>query len=366
MGNGKLAPLVSRCPSAISGGMIFAVIYNMKPTKSRVLCPDCGKMKAVFDSEKAALKFIEYNTKDIIESGGYAPQRAYYCDLCCGWHVTSRRYHNHKTINRVALDRCIEFEKTKKERAERLKLQQKQEKEERDRIRRMLESAEKGTVIPSNSRVAPFLTKSMSLAKDAIGKANQQNFDEARVLLEDALCQLNRAMNIHGATSTKHTFNSYLNELSELLNSEKAPEPSSLDKIMQQLRYLFAQNKSIFSYDPEAEGAYQFDITPENYDEIMQTREAQVMAERERTLQRKDAKLQERLKEKQESENKRVQSEDLIDLAYVEIIQGGTEQARKHLLEAISIIENIKDDYTRDLLTDDLREVMQMFPKSEA
>ena len=74
----------------------------MKPTKSRVLCPDCGRMKAVFDSEKAALKFIEYNGQEIVKEGGHAPQRAYYCDLCCGWHITSQKHYNHKTKNREA------------------------------------------------------------------------------------------------------------------------------------------------------------------------------------------------------------------------------------------------------------------------
>ena len=335
----------------------------MKPTKSRVLCPDCGRMKAVFDSEKAALKFIEYNSQEIVKEGGHAPQRAYYCDLCCGWHITSQKHYNHKTKNREALDKCIEFERTKKERAERMKLQQKKEKAERTKLQRMLERVEKGTVIPSNSRVAPFLTRSMSLAKDAIGKANQQNFEEARTLVEDAVCQLNRAMNIHGASSTKYTFKTYLNELTELLHSEKAPETSSLDRIMQQFSYLIDKNKSIFNYDPNVEGAHQFKITPENYDEIMQEREAQGMVPREQKLSKKE---EARLQEQAIEQSKRFQSEDLIDLAYEEIIQGETEKARKHLLEAISIIESIKEGYSRDVLTDDLREVMQMFPKSEA
>lgn len=62
----------------------------MKATKSRVYCRDCGRQKILFESESKALNFIKFNADDIEECGGYAPQRAYYCISCAGWHVTSK------------------------------------------------------------------------------------------------------------------------------------------------------------------------------------------------------------------------------------------------------------------------------------
>lgn len=349
-----------------NSGTVFADVKSMKPTKSRVLCPDCGKMKAVFDSEKAALKFIEYNTLDIVNNGGYAPQRVYYCDLCCGWHITSHKYHKYKTKNRETLDRCIEFERNKKEREERIKLQQKMEQQELRRQQRKQGQKSGKKIIPSKSPVAPFLTLSMSLAKDAISMAKVHNLEEARVLIENAVCQLNRAMNIRGANSTKNTFNTYLKNLSDLLYSESEPEISSLDSIMLQFTYLIDLNEAIFSYDPNVEGAYQFEVTPDNYDEFMCEREDKEIEDKKRVLQNIDidTKLQEQLKEQQQIEDKKVQSEELIDLAYDEIILGDYYDAKKHLLEAIMIIESINDIYYRDMLTDDLKEVMDKLPSN--
>lgn len=43
----------------------------------------------LFDSEQAAQNFIKFNHDEILEENGKAPTRAYYCDMCLGWHVTS-------------------------------------------------------------------------------------------------------------------------------------------------------------------------------------------------------------------------------------------------------------------------------------
>ena len=311
-------------------------------------------MKAVFDSEKAALKFIEYNSLDIVENGGYAPQRAYYCDLCCGWHVTSHKFHNHKTKKREVLDRYIEFERGKQGREEQMRLLQKIEQQEQRRQQRKLNRK----MIPSNSPVAPFLTLSMSLALDAMIQAKVQHFNEARELVEKSVSLLNKAMNISGATSTKNTFNTCLNAFSKLLDSETAPDTSSLDAISMQFTSLIDLNESIFSYDPNVEGAHHFEITPDNYDDIMNEREAREREAKERTLQKRAAKLQ----EQQGIVERKLRCEGLIDLAHDEIILGDTDDARKHLFEAISIIENMKDNHCRDLLIDDLKEVMEMLP----
>lgn len=63
----------------------------MKPTKNRVYCPDSGRQKMLFETEKKAYRFIEFNADEIASENGYAPNRAYFCIACAGWHITSRR-----------------------------------------------------------------------------------------------------------------------------------------------------------------------------------------------------------------------------------------------------------------------------------
>lgn len=59
----------------------------MRP-KNRVYCIAGGRSKMLFETEKKALTFIKFNKDEIEEETGYAPIRAYYCDVCFGWHVT--------------------------------------------------------------------------------------------------------------------------------------------------------------------------------------------------------------------------------------------------------------------------------------
>lgn len=63
----------------------------IKPTKNRFFCPACGKNKMLFSTEKAANNFLKYNQAELIELYGKAPVRAYYCDVCMGWHLTSTK-----------------------------------------------------------------------------------------------------------------------------------------------------------------------------------------------------------------------------------------------------------------------------------
>ena len=67
----------------------------MKP-KHRIYCREFGRSKLLFESESKALNFIKFNSEDILKDGGKAPNRAYYCECCGGYHVTSikkpRRY----------------------------------------------------------------------------------------------------------------------------------------------------------------------------------------------------------------------------------------------------------------------------------
>lgn len=58
--------------------------------KNRIMCPDCGRQKILFESEAKANSFIKWN-KDNIENGDKL--RAYYCPACCGWHISHQKYH---------------------------------------------------------------------------------------------------------------------------------------------------------------------------------------------------------------------------------------------------------------------------------
>lgn len=81
----------------------------MKPAH-RTYCRDCGRKKILFETEKKALNFIKWNADEIEEESGYRPHRAYFCDCCGGWHVTSM-----VTIPHVSrTDKIIEqFKKSK-------------------------------------------------------------------------------------------------------------------------------------------------------------------------------------------------------------------------------------------------------------
>lgn len=61
-----------------------------KPKKNRVMCPDCGRQKMLFESEPKANNFIKFN-KDDFENGD--DLRPYYCPACCGWHISSHKFH---------------------------------------------------------------------------------------------------------------------------------------------------------------------------------------------------------------------------------------------------------------------------------
>lgn len=60
------------------------------PPKNRVFCNECARKKLLFESEGKALTYIKYNANEIEEINGFAPNRAYYCESCGGWHVTHK------------------------------------------------------------------------------------------------------------------------------------------------------------------------------------------------------------------------------------------------------------------------------------
>jgi hypothetical protein len=73
-----------------------------KPTNNRVMCPDCGKPKMLFESESKANNFIKWNGGDIETNGGEL--RAYFCPACGGYHITSKPFkpsYEHNTENLI-------------------------------------------------------------------------------------------------------------------------------------------------------------------------------------------------------------------------------------------------------------------------
>lgn len=70
---------------------------TMKP-KNRVMCPDCGKPKMLFETERKANDFIRWNGDSLDKTHNVL--RAYYCPSCCGWHI-SHKYYRESYENRT-------------------------------------------------------------------------------------------------------------------------------------------------------------------------------------------------------------------------------------------------------------------------
>ena len=60
----------------------------MSKPKNRVICPDCGRAKMLFETESKANLFIKYNGEEICEDT--SKLRVYYCPSCCGYHISSK------------------------------------------------------------------------------------------------------------------------------------------------------------------------------------------------------------------------------------------------------------------------------------
>ena len=94
----------------------------MSKPKHTVFCPECGRSKILFETEKKANLFLQYNSDDIAHSNRYGkkPVRSYYCKVCGGWHVTSVKenlYQDYSLTDRVVssyhqdeLNKKINFE----------------------------------------------------------------------------------------------------------------------------------------------------------------------------------------------------------------------------------------------------------------
>ena len=64
----------------------YAQSKGVKP-KNRVFCPDCQRQKMKFETEKQAHDFIKWNSSNF---DGKIPSRIYWCEACCGYHITAR------------------------------------------------------------------------------------------------------------------------------------------------------------------------------------------------------------------------------------------------------------------------------------
>jgi len=82
----------------------------MKPTRNRVMCPDCWRVKMLFESKEKAQAFIHWNGKELPYGGNRL--RPYFCPACCGWHISHLEY---KADYEGRTDRLIsEYQKRKK------------------------------------------------------------------------------------------------------------------------------------------------------------------------------------------------------------------------------------------------------------
>lgn len=81
------------------------------------MCPDCGRAKLLFETEKKAETFLKFNM-DELNPDGNRTMRVYYCPACCGWHISSHEYkgkndHTDKLIAAYHKDLLMKKDPTK-------------------------------------------------------------------------------------------------------------------------------------------------------------------------------------------------------------------------------------------------------------
>ncbi len=47
----------------------------MKPTKNRIYCMDCGRVKMLFETQKKADTFLKFNSEDIKKNSTYTSEK---------------------------------------------------------------------------------------------------------------------------------------------------------------------------------------------------------------------------------------------------------------------------------------------------
>ena len=292
----------------------------MKPSKNRIYCRDCGRMKTVFDSEEAAMRFIQYNKRDIIENSGYAPTRAYYCDLCCAWHVTSKKGYSQKSLARRTVDSIMEFNNLKKS-------------------QRLCGKSTK-KITPSESPAAPFLTEAYNIVLNIIGFAKEGKVDQAKEQCNNLDILFEKMTLVKGAVATRRSFSEKYQELRDKIY-EGTLDSNTLYSIEEGFNVLYEQNPSIFSYDINDEGAKVFDLTPENIDSVY-------FAEQ----YKEEAKV-----------NIIKNINALLMSASASIACGDFSDAKKDLIEASELIENLDD---QESIKKYSKEIVKLIDKIES
>lgn len=108
----------------------------MKP-KNRVFCPDCGRQKMLFETERKAQDFIRWNS-DGMQNGELL--HPYYCKACCGWHISHvahKEEYDSRMDDRISMYRESKSGQKWQRKIERLKKKPDPEKQNRPKWRKI-------------------------------------------------------------------------------------------------------------------------------------------------------------------------------------------------------------------------------------
>lgn len=230
-------------------------------------------MKTFFDTEGSAKRFIEYNSAEIERECGYAPKRAYYCDLCCAWHVTSMEHFKGKSYTRKHIDNYM-----------RLQEQQKKDKDEkRKRKKDALKQEAKETILshqvplgkPSESPLSPFMTEAMRLAMATLKALQDAHYNNAQAefqRLEELMAQMDY---VKFAAKTKKRFAIHVADLKRLVDKPEQPTLEQIRPVENRFLEMYVANVSMYNYDPNRKDAIIFELTPDNIKEYIAEIEAE-------------------------------------------------------------------------------------------
>ena len=264
----------------------------------------------VFETEGSALKFIQFNSDEIMASNGHAPTRAYYCDLCCGWHITSHQTHVGKNRSRQQLDDVM---------ASNRRLQASIETQ---RAQRWAQSS-------LNNPLAPFMTPIMQSALDAVMAIRVDDTAAARQHLDQAKALFSKMQQLtkKGSPKLRKRLYDQLTALDAVLNDPLGPSELKVDEIFQNLVAVKNMNGPLFSYDPHLAGAAAPEVTPDNIDEHLEAIQQQTLANQMK---------------KQQANQIREDIQETLWLARADILCEDLDEARAHLLQAINLIEQLQ------------------------
>lgn len=189
----------------------------------RIFCIGANKTKLGFDTEPEALLYIERNSKEIRKERGEAPFRAYKCEFCGKWHVTSKLTHANQR--------------------------------ERDLLPK------------SNSLATPFASMAGKLLKRVL--RNNFELDEAVERLEDCqeVLELAKQVILEDKIILEKLYCRVNRVLNYLKEHEEFPEERIRKSFLRSYFKIQEENPGLFYWDPEAPYTI-FDLTPENIREV--------------------------------------------------------------------------------------------------